>query len=44
MITICLLPAILGGTADRGWNLGSKIGGLISVLLIDSIYLIPMFA
>lgn len=41
MITLSLVPAILMGDKDGGWNTSRKMIASIWCLAIDSIYIIP---
>jgi len=42
MVTLCILPHIICGTKKGGWNIISKITGMLSCIAMDAIYVIPL--
>jgi hypothetical protein len=42
MVTILALPHIICGTQENGWNMISKITGIISCISVDAIYVVPL--
>ena len=44
MITLSLGLPIMTGEIQQGWNITSKVIAMVTILLIDATYLIPMFS
>ena len=42
MVTLCILPHIVCGTQENGWNMISKITGMFSCIAMDAIYVVPL--